>query len=166
MKFSTSFVTILISLGFLLGACASDREQSAATESPIANSPSPVAASPTTPEATTQIDAAHNTSVSQGGQVVEVGPYHLELVTLKEASGVHLDFYLQQGDTHEAIPDINVTGQIQLPSGTQKTVQFEYDVDGKHYVAILPETAAGEYKVAILTDIKGEKVNGRFSFSQ
>lgn len=31
---------------------------------------------------------------------------------------------------------------------------------------MLPETGSGEYKVAILTDINGEKVNGRFNFTK
>ncbi|MBD2463423.1 hypothetical protein H6G89_20650 [Oscillatoria sp. FACHB-1407] len=167
MKFSQSLAIALISLGFLLGACASGGDQTTRSESPVASpEASPAAASPASPATTAQADTAHDTSVSEGGQVVEAGPYHLELVTLKEASGVHLDFYLQKGDTHEAIPDATVTGQIQLPDGTQKTVEFEYDAAGEHYVATLPDTAAGEYNVAILTDIKGEKVNGRFNFSQ
>lgn len=166
MKLSKSFAIALISLGFILGACANSQEQTTTSENPAA-SPAPAAAeSPASSATTAQADAAHDTSVSKGGQVVEAGPYHLELVTLKEASGVHLDFYLQQGDTHEAISDATVTGQVQLPDGTQKNVEFEYDAAGQHYVATLSDTAAGEYNVAILTDIKGEKVNGRFNFSQ
>lgn len=169
MKFSKSSVLALISLGFLLGACAGGGEPTTSSESgPAANSPaanSPVAQSPSS-ETTAQTESAHDDSVSQGGQVVEAGPYHLELVTLKEESGIHLDFYLQQGDTHEAIPDAKVTGQVQLPDGSQQSVEFEYEAEGKHYTAILPATAAGEYQVAVLTDINGEKVNGRFNFSQ
>lgn len=167
MKLSKSLAIVLISLGFILGACASGGEQTKTLESPAAfPETSPAAESPASPATTAQADTAHDASVSQGGQVVEAGPYHLELVTLKESSGVHLDFYLQKGDTHAAIPDATVTGQVQLPDGTQKTVEFEYDVAGQHYVAILPDTATGEYNVAVLTDIKGEKVNGRFNFSQ
>lgn len=41
-----------------------------------------------------------------------------------------------------------------------------YDDDGKHYAVLLPSNAAGEYKVAVLSDIKGEKMNGRFSFKR
>ena len=167
MKFSKSLAIALISLGFILEACASGGEQTTTSESPAASpETSPAAESPASPATTAQADTTQSTGASQGGQVVEAGPYHLELVTLKESSGVHLDFYLQKGDTHEAIPDATVTGQIQLPDGTQKTVEFEYDAAGQHYVATLPDTAAGEYNVAILTDIKGEKVNGRFNFSQ
>ena len=55
---------------------------------------------------------------------------------------------------------------VQLPDGSQKTLDFKYDPAEKHYTAKLPGAAAGEYKVAILSDIGGEKVNGRFSFSR
>ncbi|WP_404787036.1 hypothetical protein [Altericista sp. CCNU0014] len=103
---------------------------------------------------------------SKGGQVIESGPYHLELVPKKEASGTHLDFYLQKGDTHTAIPDATVKAQVQLPDGTQKSLDLKYDPDGQHYAAILSSSVTGEYKVAILSNINGEKVNGRFSFKQ
>jgi hypothetical protein len=53
-----------------------------------------------------------------------------------------------------------------LPDGTQRMVEFEYDAAGQHYVATLPDTVSGEYSVAVLTDINGKKVNGRFNFSQ
>ena len=166
MKLSKSLAIVLISLGFTLGACASSGEQTATSEGTASPETPPAAESPANPATTAQADTNHDTSASQGGQVVEAGPYHLELVTLKESSGVHLDFYLQKGDTHEAISDATVTGQVQLPDGTRKTLEFEYDAAGQHYVATLPDTAAGEYNVAVLTDINGDKVNGRFNFSQ
>ncbi|MFB8787619.1 MAG: hypothetical protein U7123_01895 [Potamolinea sp.] len=103
---------------------------------------------------------------NKGGQVIESGKYHLEFVTVKEADGTHLDFYLQTGDNHEAISNANVTAQVQLPDGTQKEVPLTYDTTGKHYAALLPEKAVGEYKVAVLSEINGEKVNGRFSFKR
>jgi hypothetical protein len=59
-----------------------------------------------------------------------------------------------------------VTAQVQLPNGTQKSLDLKYDADGKHYTAMLPGSAPGEYKVTILSDLNGEKVNGRFSFKQ
>ena len=68
---------------------------------------------------------------SRGGQVVEQGAYHLELVPEKGKDGVHLDFYLQKGDNHQTIPNAKVTGQVQLPNGTQKNLTFKYDADGK-----------------------------------
>ncbi|MEX0269902.1 hypothetical protein AB3R30_12215 [Leptolyngbyaceae cyanobacterium UHCC 1019] len=102
----------------------------------------------------------------QGGQVIESGPYHLELVTGKEANATHIDFYLQNGSNHQAISNAKVTGQVQMPNGTQKSLNFKYDASGKHYTAILPGKASGAYKVTVLSDINGKKVNGRFSFSR
>jgi hypothetical protein len=162
MKVNKSFTAIAISLGLLLGACARGGEQ-ATSESPATNSPvasSPVADPTTSPEAT------DHSAPAQGGQVVEVGAYHLELVAAPEASATHLDLFLQKGDTHEAIEGATVKGQVQLPDGSQKEVDFEYDAEGKHYTVLLSEAASGEYKVAVLTDINGEKVNGRFSFTK
>lgn len=103
---------------------------------------------------------------SRGGQVVEQGAYHLELVPEKEKDGVHLDFYLQKGDNHQAIPNAKVTGQVQLPNGTQKNLTFKYDADGKHYTVLLPEKASGQYQVRMTAEMNGQKVNGRFSFKQ
>ncbi|MGL4621559.1 hypothetical protein [Chroococcidiopsis sp.] len=102
----------------------------------------------------------------KGGQVVESGAYHLELVPVKENKGTHLDFYLQRGDNHAAIPNAKVTAQIQMPDGTQKTLPLKYDSKGKHYAALLASNASGQYQVKVTADIKGEKVNGRFSFKQ
>ena len=102
----------------------------------------------------------------KGGQVVESGAYHLELVTGKEANATHIDFYLQNGSNHQAISNAKVTGQVQMPDGTQKALNFKYDASGKHYTAILPGKTSGAYKVTVLSDINGKKVNGRFSFSR
>lgn len=110
--------------------------------------------------------AASPSAATEGGQVVESGPYHLELITSNEPTGVHLDFFLQKGDTHEAIADAKVMAQIQSPDGTQESVELSYDAEGAHYTAMLPITAAGDYNVAILSDIGGEKVNGRFTFAK
>ena len=43
---------------------------------------------------------------------------------------------------------------------------MEYDAAGKHYTAKLEGAAAGAYQVAVLSDIQGEKVNGRFNFTK
>ena len=101
----------------------------------------------------------------QGGQVVEAGAYHLELLMVKEENNIHLDFFLQTGDTHAAIPDAKVTAQVQFPDGSQKSYDLAYDAPNQHYATNLPTTASGEYKIVILTNIKGEKVNGRFNVS-
>jgi outer membrane lipopolysaccharide assembly protein LptE/RlpB len=109
---------------------------------------------------------AHDTSQSQGGQVVETEKYHLELVTSPEEEGIHLDFFLQTGENHEAVADAKVTAQVQLPNGNQKTLDLTYDAAGKHYAALLPEKAKGEYSMMVRAEVQGETVNGRFKFSQ
>lgn len=103
---------------------------------------------------------------SKGGQVVESGPYHLELVVEKEATQTHLDFYLQRGDNHQAIPNAKIAGQIQMPDRTQKTVTFTYDQKEQHYTALLPGKVAGQYQMKITVDINGKKVDGRFTFTR
>ena len=113
------------------------------------------------------VSSANNQSqASKGGQVIESGVYHLEFVPEVENNGTHLDFYLQKSDNHEAIFNAKVTAQIRLPDGTQKSLSLAYDAGGKHYAALLPEKTSGEYNVAILSDISGEKVNGRFTFKR
>lgn len=143
-----------------LGACNRANQTTPAAENQPAVSASPTASADKTTA------AKPDSHGGQGGQVIESGPYHLELLTLKEGNSTHIDFFLQKGDNHEPIPNAKVTAQVQSPDGSQKSVDMKYDADGKHYVAILPNAAPGEYKVAILTDINGEKVNGRFSFKQ
>ena len=115
--------------------------------------------------ANTKLISQHPSS-NQGGQVVESGKYHLEFVSETEAHGTHMDFFLQRGDNHEAIPNAKVTAQIQMPDGTQKTIPFTYDAKGKHYTALLSGKASGQYQVKVNADIKGEKVNGRFTFKK
>ncbi len=145
--------SLIISLGLIgLAACSSNEQATDVTVSPSAQ----LEASPTTDRA----------AVPQvGGQVIESGPYHLEFVPEPEAGGTHLDFYLQTGDNHQAISDAKVTAQIQSPDGKQQTLNLTYDVSGKHYTALLPGKAAGQYQVKVTSDIKGEKVDGRFSFN-
>ena len=53
-----------------------------------------------------------------------------------------------------------------MPDGTQKTLPFQYDTKGQHYTALLAGNKTGQYQVKVTADIKGEKVNGRFSFKQ
>jgi hypothetical protein len=151
------------SLGIIfLGACGGTNQ--------TASNPT----SSATTETTSQSPESHfesgspesHSKVSKGGQVIESGPYHLEFIPEKEDSVTHLDFYLQKGDTHAAIPNAKVSAQVQLPDGTQKSLDLKYDPDGKHYTVMFSGSATGDYKIAILSDISGEKVNGRFSFKQ
>ena len=150
-----------------LGACSSGNQASNSASSPAASTPAltqpSTAASPVASPAQSASSENHG---GQGGQVIESGPYHLELVTGKETSGTHLDLFLQKGDNHEAISNAKVTAQVQLPDGTQQSLDMKYDKSEKHYTAILPSAVAGEYKVAILSDINGEKVNARYSFTR
>ncbi|MBW4485662.1 MAG: hypothetical protein KME14_24295 [Tildeniella torsiva UHER 1998/13D] len=149
----SQFVQALLITGVLaLSACGGAETATApdtAAETPVVESP-----------------AEAETAATKGGQVVESGPYHLELVPAPEADGIHLDLYLQTGDTHEAIADATAVAQVQLPDGTQQEIPMEYDAEGEHFFAFLPSQAAGDYKTVIQTDIKGEKVNARFNFSK
>ncbi len=158
-------VMAISAIGLLfLGACSSGLVATAPASSPTASvlaetQPSTSAS----PAAKAEPAEKHG---GQGGQVIESGPYHLELVTAKEATATHIDFFLQKGDNHEPIPNAKVTAQVQLPDGSQKSLPMTYNAGDKHYTAILPGAATGDHKVAILSDISGEKVNGRFSFKQ
>lgn len=167
MKTLKPFLLILGSASLLfLGACSSNGNQAntPANSSPVANSSPASNATESSPAANSS--TAHPETKAAGGMVVESGPYHLELVPAKEADSMHLDFFLQKGDNHEAIPNAKVVAQVQLPDGTQKNLDLKYDASGKHYTAQLPGAASGEYKVAISSEIGGEKVNGRFAFKQ
>lgn len=158
-------VTVISAIAFLfLGACNSGNQATAPASSPAASAPVEPQPSPiASPVAKANSGEKHG---GQGGQVIESGQYHLELVPEKEARETHIDFFLQRGDNHEPIPNAKVTAQVQLPDGSQKSLSMKYDATDKHYTAILPSVAAGEYKVVILSDINGSKVNGRFSFNQ
>ncbi len=156
MNLNRSMVAILASASLLvLTGCGSSGDTTAEVEPSPTGAESPVADS----------EPAAGTEAQQGGQVVEVGEYHLELVPSVETDGTHVDLYLQQGDSHEPIPDAQVTAQVDLPDGTQQSLDMDYDAEGEHYTALLPSSEAGEYQVAVLSDIDGEKVNGRFSFT-
>lgn len=170
MKFTQSVSLTFAAVGLLfLGACASGGTPPASTEA--SPSTSAIASPATSPEAMSpamspEAMAKGSGAGSQGGQVVEAGAYHLELVPEPETDAIHLDFYLQKGDNHEAIADAKVKAQVQLPDGSQKSLDMKYDAEGKHYTVALPGTVAGKYNVAILSDISGEKVNGRFNFTK
>lgn len=157
------FQSILLSLTSLavLAACSNNTPTTSSTPATTVAKVETAKAS-STPIAT-KSETKHG-DPQKGGQVIESGIYHLELVVAPEENGIHLDFFLQKGDTHEAIPDAKVTAQVQFPDGTQKSLDLTYDAPAKHYAVTLSGKATGEYKVAVLSDIKGEKVNGRFNF--
>ena len=152
-----SSLIILGSMGLLfLGAC-SNGNQVASTENSPATS---------TSSAESSASPVANHGKSHGGQIVETGAYHLEFVPEKEASGTHMDFYVLNGENHEPVPNAKVKAQVQLPDGTQKSYDLKYDAEGKHYTALLPVNASGQYQVKVTSDINGKKVDGRFSFNK
>jgi nitrogen fixation protein FixH len=158
LKFS--FI-ILASVELFIGACSNQASNSGTTETTPETQTASKAETPTNSEKHTD----HSRS-SKGGQVVETGKYHLELVPEKEDDATHLDLYLQTGEKHEAVPNAKVTADIQSPDGKQKTVPLTYDANGKHYAAKLDKGVSGQYQVRITANIGGEKVNGRFNFNQ
>jgi hypothetical protein len=161
MKTIKSSLIILASVGLLfLGACGKGDE---ASDTKITPTPPPAASKPASSAPAADPGAAKG---AKGGQVVNAGAYHLEFVPVKEATGTHLDLYLQKGDKKEPVPDAKVSAQVQLPSGKQQTLALKYDPEGKHYAGVFPGKDPGQYPVKVNADIKGEKVNGRFTFSQ
>ena len=156
-------MVVLGSVGMLLlGAFSSSNQAASSNSSSIALASEIAAKTESSGEKASQ----SKQNQKKGGQVVEAGAYHLELMPEKEANGTHLDLYLQRGNNHEAIPNAKVTAQVQMPDGTQKTIPFTYDPKGKHYTALLSGKASGQYQVKVNADIKGEKVNGRFTFKK
>lgn len=147
-------ITILVTV-LLLNACS--------TSTPTADNAPPTPTPAITPTENVEQDKTESHG-GKGGQVVEAGAYHLELLTLKENNGFHLDFYLQKGTDHTPILNAVVTGKVQLPNGTQQNIDFKYSDKDRHYTALFSTQVAGDYKLAILSDINGEKVNGRFNF--
>ncbi|XZN90220.1 MAG: hypothetical protein ACM65M_21685 [Microcoleus sp.] len=168
MKALKSNLVILGSVGLLfVGACSKGDEASAPNSS---QTPPPVASAPASsaPKAAPPAGSAttNHPQASKGGQVVESGAYHLELLTQKEATGTHLDLYLQKGDNHEPIPNAKVSAQVQLPNGKQQTLTLKYDPDGKHYAVVFPGKNPGSYPLKVTADVNGKKVDGRFTFNQ
>jgi hypothetical protein len=111
----SQFCQALVITGILtLTACGSANMVTA----PADTTETPATEETTSPE-TTAVEApsSDHTMPTFGGQVVETGAYHFELVPVPEADGIHLDLYLQTGDTHEAIADATVVAQVQLPDG-------------------------------------------------
>jgi hypothetical protein len=166
MRLLTSGIIVLTSAGLLLlGACSKEAKT---TDS--ANSTATPPTAENTPSATTSkpmggMEKSHM-APRKGGQVVESGKYHLELVPEKEGDNTHLDFYVLAGEKHEPVATANVTADLQLPDGKQKTIPLKYDPAGKHYAATLAEKAMGKYQVKIFATIGSEKVDGRFSFDR
>jgi hypothetical protein len=165
---------ILLSLStaslVFLAACNNSSPTKSTSTPPAESVPTTQTSPSPTPTTKTKTSIKKSTEdhsqPAAGGQVVEAGKYHLEFVPEAEADKFHLDFYLKSGDTHEPVADARVTGQVQLPSGEQKSVGFTYEPEDGHYTGVLTTAEAGAYQAVIQTDINGEKVNGRFAFNK
>jgi hypothetical protein len=148
------------SVGFLLlGACSN----TAKTSEPASTTSTAATPAETKPIAK---DAKSQMAPKKGGQVVEAGKYHLELVPEKEGNSTHLDFYLLTGDNHQSVPNAKVTADLQSPDGKQQTLPFSYDASGKHYAALVNDKTSGQYQVKITATVGSEKIDGRFNFDR
>jgi hypothetical protein len=171
-----SFNIILIALGsaslLFLGACGSN-DNAAKTESATTTS-TPAAKT----ETTTATKDGEKHSEGDGhdhskdgkkdghkGQVVQSGKYHIEFTSHLEKDSTHLDIKVH-GEKDQEITDAKLTAQVQLPDGTSQTLAAPYNTEEKQYVAKLPTTATGDYKVVLQSDVKGDKFNSRFSFKR
>ena len=169
MKLLTSGIIVLASAGLLLlGACS---KESKTSDSASNNAATPTAetappAATTSPATTTAKTESSKGGKGNGGQVVESGKYHLELVPEKGSNETHLDLYLQKGDNHEAVANAKVTADVQLPDGKLKTLPLSYDASGKHYAAVVKEKITGQYQVKITAKIGSEQADGRFNFDR
>ncbi|WP_310425679.1 hypothetical protein [Chamaesiphon sp. VAR_48_metabat_135_sub] len=160
MKSLSSGIIMIAGAGLLiLGSCGKE------TKTADSASTSSTTLTTTTTKPMEEMGKSHM-APRKGGQVVESGKYHLELVPEKEGSATHLDFYILQGEKHEIMPNAKVTAEIQLPDGQQKTIPFSYDTSGKHYAAVVSEKASGQYQVKITATVGIEKVDGRFKFDR
>lgn len=176
MRFLKLGTVILGSVGLIfLGACANQPTNS--NNSAASNTETIAKTTTSKPETTAKATPNQTDNVAQkkeehghnhgrGGQIIESGAYHLEFVAAPSDNGINIDFFLEKGAKHETVSDAKITAQVQLPNGEQKTIPIKYEPSEKHYHGVLTEKIPGEYKVVILSDINGEKVNGRFSFKR
>lgn len=94
-----------------------------------------------------------------------MGKYHVEFKPDPDKDAIHLDTVLH-GDKDVQIVDAKLIAQVQLPDGTNKTLSVLYNTEEKQYTATLPMAKAGDYKVVMQVDVKGDKFNSRFSFKK
>ena len=168
-SFKAGSVYLALAGLLILGACskgekAADNADSKSTQ-PETAATTPATTAPTKDKTATAPSDEHG-KPHAGGTVVEVSGIHLELVPEKEADKTHLDLYVQKGENHEPIPTAKVVAQVQAPDGKQQSLEMKYAADDKHYTAVIPGKAAGQYQVKIAADISGKKVDGRFTFDR
>ncbi len=172
MKF---FNISLIALGstslLFLGACSGDDK---ATKTETTTTSTPAAQTETTPatkdgekhrEGDGNDHAKGDKKDGHEGQVVQSGKYHIEFKSDPAKDSTHLDIKLH-GEKDQEINDAKLTAQVQLPGGTSQSLAVPYNAEEKQYVAKLPTTATGDYKVVLQADVKGDKFNSRFSFKR
>jgi uncharacterized lipoprotein YmbA len=155
----TSPSLLIGGFALLLASCSSG-EKAAQAPSLATEQVSPAAS--TAPD----VKSAMKEHGGKGGQVVESGKYHLELIPEKSANETHLDLYVQKGDGHESVTDAKVSGEIQSPDGQSKPITFTYDAEGKHYAGVVPGKTAGAYQLKITANVGADKADGRFSFNR
>lgn len=129
----------------------------------VETTPSPqVAATPSPPPpAPSQQTHSHG---GKGGQIIETGRYHLELMVGREEGGLHIDFYIQEGEDHIPVGTATVTADIETPTGDRVTLPMTYTPEDEHYTARLANPVAGDYRIVLLSTINGEPINSRFRF--
>lgn len=111
-------------------------------------------------------DGAHKHDEKGGhgtGQSVEVDGYHIELKPHKEDKVTHLDVAVQKGENHEVVIGAKVTAEIKMSDGTSKTLALPYKETEKVYGTGLSDLPPGDYKLIVLSEIEGKKVNARFT---
>jgi hypothetical protein len=150
--FLNKFASASLLLAALFLTACDSKNISNSTKSSPANIASSVSASP--------IDKV------QSGMVAEIDGVHLELKPEKEANATHLDLFVQQSDSHSPIADAKVVALVQSPDGKEQSFPMKYDAQDKHYTAILPGKAVGQYQVKIAAEIKGKTISGRFLYSR
>jgi major membrane immunogen (membrane-anchored lipoprotein) len=163
-SFRVTSICVALAGLLILGAC-SKSEQAGDNTDAKSTQPETAATTPATDKTAAAPSAEHG-KPKPGGMTVETSGIHLEMVPEKEAAATHLDLYVQKGDNHEPIPTAKVVAQVQSPDGKQQSLDMKYDAQGKHYAAVVPGKAAGQYQVKITADISGKKVDGRFNFSR
>lgn len=97
------------------------------------------------------------------GQAVEVDGYHIELKSHKEDKVTHLDIAFQKGDNYEVVMGAKVTAEIKMTDGTSKTLSLPYKSTEKVYRTDLSDLPPGDYKLIVLSEIDGKKMNARFN---
>jgi major membrane immunogen (membrane-anchored lipoprotein) len=165
MKFIKSMLIILSSVSLLFLTACNNSNQATNPENNTTNATPASSTAPANETAKTE-SSSQNAQSKKGGQVVESGAYHLEFVPEKSDQGTHMDLFLLKGDNHETVSNAKVTAQVQLPDGTQKSLNLTYDAEGKHYTVLLPEKAVGQYQVKMIAEVDSKKVDGRFSFNK